>query len=124
MNRFKKDDPIYIPTYVELKFLGWKDKKAIDYGVFHDDFEPQSFIIHEKMYNEYGGTLVTVDSPFGSNGLYWINEDNGQWSWPLDLLNKQWIDYHGACCFHEEGMTAINGWIICKLCGDNLREIK
>ena len=24
----------------------------------------------------------------------------------------------------EEGMTVIGGWVICKHCGDNLREIK
>lgn len=128
MNRFKPGDRVYIPTYENLKMLGWQDKKSValryDYGVFHDDFEPRSFIIHRLMYHEYGGKWVTVDSPLtGYSGSYRIKEDNGEWRWPLDLLNKQ-ISHFTISCLHEEGMTAIDGWIICKHCGDNLRELK
>lgn len=27
-------------------------------------------------------------------------------------------------CEHEEGLTPIGGWVICRKCGDNMRKVK
>ncbi len=124
-NKFKKGDPVYFPTYVELKLLGWKDNTG-NYGLLHDDCNSKSFIIHKKMYI-LGGRIVTVDVPVSeyTEGLYHVKEDKNSWSWPLDILNEQWINYNKSSShIHEEGMTPIDGWFICKTCGTNLKEIK
>ncbi len=121
----------YMPTYDELIKLGWQDATHItlDKGLWHEDIGNRNFIIHETMYNDFGGTWVTIDFPLTSHsdGLYRIIEDDSNWCWPLYVLHEQWNNYNfmqGITCNHEEGITPIDGWFICKHCGDNLREIK
>ncbi len=117
----KKGDKSRIPTFEELESVGWIWTKQ---SMYHPDFVSNYVIVPEM--RRYCGQIITVMEIYKTikgHHLYGIEEDNKSWRWCLDFFDQLIIDKN-KCTEHEEGMTAIDGWAICKHCGTNLREIK
>lgn len=110
--------------YEELMDLGWwtkDDEVSPDGHYYHDAFQSCSMTF--KMITENEGNTLTVtgcdhflDKALSSCTWYTVAEN--MYVWPVVTFLRR--STH-AC---EEGMTPIDGWFICKICGDDIREIK
>ncbi len=84
----------------------------------HPDF--LGGIILREMIDANDGKILTVTN-FSTIGWYIVKENN--WIWPVVTFLKETELTHLNCeC--EKGMTPIDGWIICKHCGNNLSLVK
>jgi len=135
MEKYKNGDTLTIPSLDELQSLGWfltkKDKLT------HDDLDSYNYNMNSQMMAWLGKT-VTIRNKEGNFNLSLDGEDVGQlysikqditWAWCFPLFNHQLrhSKLTGAmrvCFSHVEGRTPIYGWIICKICGKDLREVK
>jgi len=121
---FKPGDDFLLPSIKNLIELGWKHNICITHPV-----SPVSITSH--MFDKLD-TLVTIDCIDNIfEGCYFITKVTYNYTWPIDLLNKQMTKYRitpdGCSKFLfdpcEEGMTPIDGYFICKHCGENMRKI-
>lgn len=109
----------------ELMDKGWWEDDEINVhsegNYYHDDFQACSITF--KMIRENEGKTLTVTGydPFLDKTLAsrtWFTVAENPYVWPVSTFLR--VSHH-TC---EEGMTPIDGWFICKICGDNLKEIK
>lgn len=124
MENRKKGDLIKIPTLEELESDGWLWYNG-GTSIYHPDLSVVNYRMGEDMQKYFGKTvtLIGIDLIINGHNLYGIEEDNENWRWCFDFFDER--RPLPACFFnHEEGMTPIDGWFICKTCGTNLREIK
>lgn len=121
LSKFLNGTKFVVCNHEQLKKKGWKlssgsGKKATFYpgDYTHKDFTCGG-IIQWEMIEDWQGKTLTV-SGIASKYIRWYFVEENSYMWPVD----QFLSLH-TCI---EGMTPIDGWFICKTCGDNLREIK
>lgn len=100
-------------SHDELYAKGWSQDIGGNY--YHKDF-PLNTILSTMIQNFKGETL-TVDCESFITGWYQVEESSRLW--PVGAFINEIIDFSHKC---EEGMTPIDGWVICKICGANLRR--
>lgn len=123
----KKGDVFLLPSRENLIEFGW-NLDPISHSLIHP-VSPVSITTY--MFDKLG-TLVTIDCKDNIfEGCYFITRVTYNYTWPIDLLNKQMTKYRitpdGCSKFLfepcEEGMTPMDGYFICKYCGENMRKI-
>lgn len=123
---FKKGDVFLLPSMKNLIELGW-NHVHISHSIKHQD----SLVTITPFMFDKLGTLVTIDCiDTIFDGCYFITKVTYNYTWPIDLLSKQMLNLRytvpSPCIFYancEEGMTPIDGYFICKHCGENMRKI-
>lgn len=131
LSHLVSDKPIYKPgtkfevcDHIELLNRGWKQEypKITTTRYKHDDY-PELLINYEMIEDHQGKTLTVSDLVEPGLITYsakrWYNVEENNWRWPVASFLENDL---GHTC--EEGMTPICGWVICKHCGDNIREVK
>lgn len=125
-----KGDRIVIPTLEELESVGWlwyTDKLGYSNDpIYHPDFKVLNYRMGKEMQKFFGKTvtLIGIDATVEGHHLYGIEEDGEQWRWCFDFFDEMIDKNINTCSSHEEGQTPIFGWLICKHCGTNLKEIR
>lgn len=117
--KFKPGYKFWMCDHDRLIEKGWELENC---EYFHDDFPGN--VISEDMVSEFKGKILTVKKESVIENWYHIDEDDYSWTWPVGSFEQDPCEQdpceQDQC---EEGMTPINGWIICKTCGENLRQI-
>lgn len=123
--KYKKGDQYLLPTFEQLVGWGWKpvyDPNTFEPTLQHwiNSHKCNIYISCEMM--KLLGTVITIKDGGSHFGSYL---DKLSYFWPLGLFDKQRgeVVVAGVQCDCEEGMTPIDGYIICKHCGNNIREI-
>ena len=126
MIEYKKGTKFVVCGHDELIDRGWKYSIPAHW-YSHEDY-PESYIV-KPMIEDYEGETLTVESlnlNVKPKVWYFVRENSFFWPVP-SLLNENIADDFGSICERDtciEGMTPLDGWFICKNCGDNLRTIK
>lgn len=125
MTTRSKGDQIRIPTIEELEAAGWLWYLGGS-TIYHPDFTVSNYRMGKSMQKYFGKTvtLIGIDATVKGHHLYGIVEDGENWRWCFDFFDEMLTKSLNGCSGHEEGMTLIDRWIICKHCGTNLKEIK
>jgi len=111
LGKIKNGTKFTVCNHEELMKKGWfKPSRSGSYE--HNDYNG---VITQKMIDQNHGKTLTVNGHINQN---WYSVEENDWQWPVDVFDE--VNGH----LHIEGMTPIDGWFICKTCGDNLREIK
>lgn len=117
---FKKGTKFTVCSIDELLKKGWTEDRR---GYFvHSEF-PGS-IINPRMIKDHQGETLTVVGRAPIDVLttisqWWYTVEENKWQWPIATFIEE-TEIH-AC---KEGMTPIDGWFICKICGTNLSTVK
>lgn len=124
MKKIKQGTTFKICGVSGLIKRGWLKIPGLALNFFyfrHDDFPGCQ--ITEKMIVKHEGCILTVvkESKFAEN-WYWVDENI--WEWPVATFLKTDLkdliisnpDLHSCV----EGVTPIDGWVICKTCGRDL----
>lgn len=119
---FKKGTKFIVCGHEKLMDLGWWEDDDEHY--YHDDFQACSITF--KMIEENEGKTLTVTGkdPALDNELavwLWYTVAENKYVWPVSTFIIVSDTNDHACV---EGMTPLDGWFFCKICGDNLRTIK
>ena len=121
MNQYKNGTKFVVCGHDELIKKGWIHDSRLD-KYTHKDFHDCS--INESMLEEHEGDTFTIKSESHKENWYHVEEED-YYIWPVGtfLLIGTFVDDENdhACV---EGMTEIFGWMICKTCGKNLRQIR
>lgn len=130
MEEFTKGTKFIVDIHKELEKKGW----TLGYG-YHSEYTHDDFngVLTWQMIETYGGKALTVKDLAVWSFLkhqehdkwYTVEENKHQWPVSVFLEITEKSNFLDGCiggCI--EGMTPIDGWFICKTCGDNLREIK
>ncbi len=113
----KEGTTFTICSHHELIKKGWIYRKDVSEYI-HDDFPDN--IISYRMIDENEGKILTVKSSVQKD---WYGVKENTFYWPVaTFLEIDLPKSSSHTC--QEGMTPIYNWFICKICGDNLREIK
>lgn len=128
MIQYRKGTKFTICSEVQLIKKGWVLSSGYYY---HDDFPSNLSTLGppiSKPMIAYEGSTFTIKEPYPScKNWYYVNENN--WIWPVATFIEEttknsisgWVVSNHACM---DGITPIFGWIICKTCGKNLREVR
>jgi len=75
------------------------------------------------MIEDFEGDILTIKDKSHRPNWYYVEEED-YFIWPVFtfLEGDKFLNILKHKCI--EGMTPLDGWFICKTCGDNLREIK
>lgn len=114
-----------LPTRHELVKFGWIDR----FGCLTHPDSPITIV--SNMFSILGTEITIKSKDKDFDGCYGVEEDPWNFTWCIDLLDKQMNEYlygtmksatycNNVC---EEGMTPIFGYFICKYCGKNMRKI-
>lgn len=122
--KYKKGDKYLLPTSDELKKIGWRTLYN------SKDFTPYLQYKNIPIINcdmiSFLGTCVTIKDR-SVTGCYTILED--VYFWPLEVFDETRYRISPDGCLKflfepcEEGITPIDGYFICKHCGENMRKI-
>lgn len=107
----------------ELIKKGWRHDHLSD-KYTHKDFPNCS--INVKMLEDHEGDILTIKNKSHRPHWYYVEEEE-YFIWPVFTFLSD--DYDDGIIFSckdgcVEGMTEIFGWIICKTCGKDLRQIR
>ncbi len=124
MKEYKKGQKFKVCGHDELLKKGWiHDSGNCKYS--HEDFPNCS--INEQMIEDFEGETFTVKANSHRDDWYIVEEEDS-FIWPVatfltvhDCDDGIILSCEDGC---EEGMTEIDGWIICKHCGTDLRKIR
>jgi len=124
MKKYKKGTKFTVFSHKDFCNKGWHlDSTGNHYS--HDDFPFCS--VSCMMVDNYVGQILTV---VGEDNLRedWYNVDECKYYiWPVATFladSDESFTISGSDEGCKEGITPINGWIICKVCGKDLRKIK
>ena len=129
MKQYKKDTKFIVCSEAELIKKGWVLKHPGYY--YHDDFPSDRGgagpPISSAMVSLAGDTLTVLEKYTYTKNWYQVRENT--WIWPVaTFLEETTQNSISGCAIleHEckDGITPINGWVICKTCGKDLRQIK
>lgn len=115
---FKKDTKFTVCNHDELLKRGWIDNNGFSYA--HPEFSGK-VITYSMIETCQGKTLTVIDTTFP---LRWYLVEENVWLWPVATFIEEVelnICSQNGC---QEGMTPIDGWMICKICGANLSVVK
>jgi len=116
----KRGTKFTVGSFDDLEKNGWTQDSDGDY--IHPDFSGCMIISHMIKNNE-GKTLTVRALTSWANGWYSVHENSQHWPVATFLSEESSICLRtGHLC--EQGMTPIDGWIICKICGVNLFTVK
>lgn len=112
-------------THKELVKKGWQLRiswlgKAALYE--HDDFKKGGVITYSMIEDNQGLTLTIIGKSINFLNWYYVKENPNLW--PVATFLETDIINTLSCDSCVEGVTPIDGWFICKTCGNNLRKIK
>jgi len=128
MKQYKNGTKFTICSKDELKKKGWVLSSAYYY---HDDFPSNINTLGPPIswpMLAYEGSTFTIKEPYSlCKNWYYVQENH--WIWPVATFleettknfTSEWIISNHKCM---DGITPIYGWIICKICGKDLREVK
>lgn len=105
-----------VSSHEEILKNGWVLGLG-DTSYSHEGF-PKCVIL-TSMITRCQGQTLTVD--FETNKHWYMVKENN-WEWPVGTFLAGKISEPDHKCV--EGMTPLDGWFICKICGTNLEEIK
>ena len=114
MKEYKRGTKFKVCEHDELLDKGWIFET---YRYTHKDFPGDSII--REMTHRFGDILTTTHLGLSPR---WYQVEENSWKWPVATFLESWTPKKDHIC--EEGITPIDGWIICKTCGDNLKEVK
>ncbi len=121
MKEYKKGQKFKVCGHDELLKKGWKQDGPPSSAFEHKDF-PESVIV-TNMLKSYTGKTLTVKKRDYKTNWYYVEEN--KYIWPVATFEIATFEITFGCsdgC--KEGITPIDGWIICKTCGTNLRKIR
>lgn len=112
--KIKNGTKFVVCGHKELSKKGWK----LWDGVYTHKKFGRGEVITYDMIESCQGQIFTVkeESELFPN-WFWV--DQNECLWPVDQFIIT-VPYLHNCV---EGMTPIDGWVICKICGTNLKEI-
>jgi len=123
-SQYKNGTQFIVCTHEELEKKGWKLSSGVVTGAFKGDYSHRDFtcggIIQWEMIEDWKYSTLTVKG-IATSYIRWYFVEENNYLWPVDQFMLTTVPYLHNCI---EGMTPIDGWFICKTCGDNLREIK
>jgi len=110
--KYKKGTKFTVCDHNELLKKGWYTTVWMGYQKCYKHINfPKSRIIYSEL-EKYQSQTLTVKAQVYTD---WYRAEEENWNlWPVSTFLKN----------HEciEGMTPIGGWIICKICGIDLRQ--
>ena len=118
--KYKKGFEFTVCGHDELLKRGWKwDPNNHNYE--HPDFK--YYIIQQYMIEDHENETLTVVEMFSDE---WYNVEENNFHWPVASFvgTGDFTISFGCDDGCEEGSTPINGWIICKKCGDDLKLVR
>lgn len=116
--KIKNGTKFKICTHEELMKKGWaQDGSTSQSSYEHEDYHG---VITFMMIENNQGKTLTVKAHHRQN---WYAVEENEYMWPVNEFEEIFFKVNiGHFCI--EGMTPIDGFFICKTCGNNLREIK
>jgi len=116
MKQYKEGTQFTVCTVEYLTdVLGWWEE---DEYYYHDNFIALS--ISPNMLKSIDKTLTVSKRTYGED---WYGVEENDYYWPVaTFLDGSNIFSCSDGC--KEGVTPINGWIICKVCGTDLKLIR
>lgn len=135
MKTIKNGTQFEVCNHKELLKKGWKFRvyaHASSKLYEHDDFACGGVITYMMIENYQGKTLTIIAQSINFPHWYIVKENSHLWpvatfinlSPFIDKTNPLWCIAPCVDAPCVEGQTAILGYIICKICGQNLRKIK
>lgn len=121
MKKYKEGTKFTVCSRTELKNKGWR-REAGNLQYTHDDF-PKCVLSFEMLDNHSGQTLTVYKEDPARENWYTVSE-NTHYIWPVATFLEEVASSGSSDHECEEGMTEIFGWMICKTCGKDLRQIR
>lgn len=112
-------------THEELVDKGWVLQKVLQKSKLyeHVDFKTGGVITYRMIEDYQGQTLTIIGASINFPYWYYVKENANLW--PVATFMEEDNAISIWCSDRcVEGQTAIFGYIICKICGHNLRKIK
>lgn len=122
MEEYKKGTKFEIcPLEYLTDVMGWVEVDDLPGNFNHVDF--YGLTISRFMIEDYQGRTLTTISRVSKNRKNWYEVKENAFFWPVATFLFD-LNPCKEICMHIKGQTPIFGWVICKLCGTNLEEIK
>ena len=118
--KFKSGTKFTVCSPAELIKRGWikHASKGFTNGFFrHEDFKGCSITMRMIDTHEDDTLTVKEESKFTEN-WYWVKENT--WEWPVATFLNAGVVTSTPDHICVEGTTPIDGWVICKICGNDL----
>ena len=144
MPYFPKGYKFKVPsTTLKLQTYGWTYVPTTQ-SMVHPQYGSTSILM--SMLRDYGGCVLTVKTrhyALPNKRWYFVEEkDADKFSWPVNAFDQiehiqQKVIFDGLAdigrkktgldasnvCIHIEGSTFLDGFVICKKCGENIRKV-
>lgn len=120
MIKYKIGTKFKVCGHQELLDMDWW---VSDKNYYHDGFSLKETSITFEMIDKCENEILTVvdESVYNDD---WYSVEENHWVWPVSIFQVATCEISECSGGCKEGVTPIFGWIICKICGNDLSHIR